>query len=388
MSIFNQKYSFRIAEWWNSKIAMFFGWGYFFALLTDLPFNNYLVVTALLLLWYIAAASFGYFINDLYDMPSDALAGKKNDTEELSPFYKSVIAVFLIFIQLCSFITILVWSESSMWWILIPLLNMLLFVMYSHSSIRIKEKPYFDVVTDALYAQILPLFVTYIAVSGKLEGQYIILLSSIFIWAFFAGIRNIVEHQLIDFEFDEKSNICNLIQLKGYETGEIYLRSLKYIELSLFIVFLIVAAFFQLFFSIAFLFVGMLIFMLLPLGENILGQLAKYRNMQTLVDFRVLYESGIFMATAIAFSVNGNLFYLLVMPFQLLLFKNEALRLFAMFLWHRLILGLIYYGVVDFLFYKILNRIWILFKIFVNYLIYYFRKYILFYDEKRARGEK
>jgi hypothetical protein len=367
---------------------MFFGWGYFFALLTDLPFNNYLVVTALLLLWYIAAASFGYFINDLYDMPSDALAGKKNDTEELSPFYKSVIAVFLIFIQLCSFITILVWSESSMWWILIPLLNMLLFVMYSHSSIRIKEKPYFDVVTDALYAQILPLFVTYIAVSGKLEGQYIILLSSIFIWAFFAGIRNIVEHQLIDFEFDEKSNICNLIQLKGYETGEIYLRSLKYIELSLFIVFLIVAAFFQLFFSIAFLFVGMLIFMLLPLGENILGQLAKYRNMQTLVDFRVLYESGIFMATAIAFSVNGNLFYLLVMPFQLLLFKNEALRLFAMFLWHRLILGLIYYGVVDFLFYKILNRIWILFKIFVNYLIYYFRKYILFYDEKRARGEK
>jgi 4-hydroxybenzoate polyprenyltransferase len=359
---------------------MFFGWGFFFALLTDLSFYNYLVVTVLLLLWYVTAASFGYFINDLYDVSSDAMAGKKNDTEGISPFYKNVIAVFLIFIQLCSFTTILVWSESSMWWILIPLFNILLFVMYSHPSIRLKEKPYFDVVTDALYAQILPLFVTFIAVAGKLEGQYVVLLFSIFIWSFIAGIRNIVEHQLIDFEFDKKSNIRNLIQLKGYKTGESYLRSLKYIELSLFIVFLIVAAFFQLFFSIAFLFVGMLIFMLLPLGENILGQLAKYRNTQTLVDFRVLYESGIFMATAIAFSVTGSLYYSFVIPFQLLLFQNESLRLFAMFLWHRLILGVVYY--------KIINRIWILFKIFVNYLIYYFRKYILFYDEKRARGEK
>ncbi len=388
MILSKQPYFFRIGEWWNSKIAMFFGWAYFFALINQLSFYSFIVVIASLLVWYFAAASFGYLINDLYDSKTDALAGKNNQTTGLHFLFKFFISASLIFVQLGSFVFILFFQKVSIWWIILPLINILLFILYSHPAFRLKEKPYSDIVTDSLYAHVLPLLITYIAVSGNINTNQVVLLAVIFLWSFIAGLRNIIEHQLIDFEFDKKSGMINFIHFKGYSTGERYIQLTKSAEFIVFLIFISITAYYQVYFSFAFLIVGVTIFMLLPLGENILGQLSKYRNMNTLVDYRLLYESGIFLASAFTFFFTNNWLFLWIVPLQLILFKNESLRLFLMFIWHRLILGVLYYGIINFLIYKIVLKIWILFKIFVNYTIYYFRKYILLYDDKRAKRQK
>jgi 4-hydroxybenzoate polyprenyltransferase len=367
---------------------MFFGWAYFFALINQLSFYSFIVVIASLLVWYFAAASFGYLINDLYDSKTDALAGKNNQTTGLHFLFKFFISASLIFVQLGSFVFILFFQKVSIWWIILPLINILLFILYSHPAFRLKEKPYSDIVTDSLYAHVLPLLITYIAVSGNINTNQVVLLAVIFLWSFIAGLRNIIEHQLIDFEFDKKSGMINFIHFKGYSTGERYIQLTKSAEFIVFLIFISITAYYQVYFSFAFLIVGVTIFMLLPLGENILGQLSKYRNMNTLVDYRLLYESGIFLASAFTFFFTNNWLFLWIVPLQLILFKNESLRLFLMFIWHRLILGVLYYGIINFLIYKIVLKIWILFKIFVNYTIYYFRKYILLYDDKRAKRQK
>ena len=71
----------RIKEWWNSKIVVLFGLIYLFLIETNLALNQVWEQLSFLALWMILAASFGYYINDTFDLLQDELANKANQTK-------------------------------------------------------------------------------------------------------------------------------------------------------------------------------------------------------------------------------------------------------------------------------------------------------------------
>lgn len=402
------KYIFRISEWWHSKIAMFSGWAYFFALLGNTPFQTFLMSFFGLLIWYFSAASFGYFINDIYDLELDEKAGKGTQVGAMKIGTKYLITLALSGLQIGSFAFLLWHNNSPSWLNFLSIFTIILFLLYSHPLTRLKQKAGLDILSDSLYAQILPITITYLAILGYNFNHPKPLLVGLFIWAFLSGIKNIVEHQLIDFDYDATAKIENFAQNLGFKKTILilkkYLNPLEYFSFGLLI--LIIYLYIPLF-SVFFLAIGLFVFLMSPLGENILSQINKIRTTEVVINSRILYESGIFVMSVLVFFSQAKYVYLTLLPIHILMFRNEILKQsfflfyrvaynFVMFLYHKVLIDWIWYKTVltiivpfvKLIWYGIINRFWILFKIFVNHIIYYFRKYILLYDESKARGNK
>ena len=190
----------RIKEWWNSKIVGLFGLIYLFLIETNLALNQVWEQFSFLALWMILAASFGYYINDTFDLLQDELANKANQTKSQHNLVKIFIALLILtligldwfFLSQNLLVAYLIIGQVS------------LFFLYSLPKIRLKEKPLVGVLTDALYAHVLPgLIVLFTIVPPEQATPF--LLTTFGLWMFFVGVRNILSHHLIDYENDKLS---------------------------------------------------------------------------------------------------------------------------------------------------------------------------------------
>lgn len=164
------------------------------------------------ILWYIlisillsiGIAGIGYALNDLYDYKDDVINKKQN--------------IFLYFNTLQSILLVVVFTILSIFpWFILPfnrysfillMIEFLLFLLYALPPIRLKERGFIGVLTDALYAQVVPCLLAVYTYSMIAKGVTLNLLILIpfLLWLLFSGCRNIIHHQIEDFANDKNTN--------------------------------------------------------------------------------------------------------------------------------------------------------------------------------------
>ncbi|NQX99520.1 MAG: UbiA family prenyltransferase, partial [Flavobacteriales bacterium] len=166
---------------------------------------------------------FGYLTKDLGERKKDAIIKKQNATADLSKI--SLIILLVLFLGL----TIGPWFYLPMefWSYVLLGLELLLFYVYAFPPFRLKEKGFFGVITDSLYAHVVPTLLasyTFYLFVGAGYEQFILFLILITSWQFVLGIRNIIFHQHQDFENDISSNTNTFVTKQGKEKVEKWLQ--------------------------------------------------------------------------------------------------------------------------------------------------------------------
>lgn len=147
---------------------------------------------------------FGYLTNDLADRTKDQLAGKLNGTANLSTASVLVLVIAFLAIAILPWLYLPVDHISG----ICILAELVLFVIYAFPPFRLKERGIFGVITDALYAHVVPGFLaswTFFLVGGKKYEDFFFFAGTLIIWQLISGMRNILSHHFKDIENDQIS---------------------------------------------------------------------------------------------------------------------------------------------------------------------------------------
>lgn len=201
----------RITEWWQPKAGAILSLLLFYFAVWDVPFE-----TAWRLLFFstLTLAGFGltgYFLNDLADLPFDKKVGKSNMLEGVSK--PTRIAILVSLITLTAFPWFFYLRADAFSFALIGLQLFLMFA-YPIPPLRFKDKPRLGMVSDALYAFGIPSVLAWHTMdltAGLNENQEQLMhLVALFGWMLVMGLRHIVNHHVYDQHNDLKTNTPNL----------------------------------------------------------------------------------------------------------------------------------------------------------------------------------
>lgn len=353
----------RYHEWWRFKVPFLLGiyfWQINFGLVSVGALWGF---AALLIVWMFGAAGFGYFINDCFDIDQDAAAGKPNRAASIGFAQRWLVAAALLLIALAPWYWLPTFFAS---WVLIGM-HLLSFLFYSIPPVRLKERYYFGALTDALYSYFLPVvLVAYTAwLINNLPPNYFIPNSaqalSLAAWALSAGLRNIIQHHILDRRKDRLSGTANIINRFGLRFNVNLLRAV-FIPLEV-LLFAFAVHFTGQYNGVL---LGLLAFFccwsLLPVVRINLRQKGVFRLDFGLFTLNTFYEMYLPFAFLVLFSLANPWYWLLVLPYHLL-FPNP---LISFLLW---VLALVFHHLV-------LRWLWIVRLILsriVNYSIHYTR---------------
>lgn len=235
--------SVRIEDWIISFIPQIFGFCFFFIYYFDGSFDiNTLGHLLLFVVSSIGFAAFGYYINDFYDIEIDRKAGKKTVLGSLTKqqkkgiLFSSITCMFFpwFFLPVNEYSGVLIVSE------------LILFFLYSHPLFRLKEHWILSVIIDALYAYMIPFIlclVTFSLYYQRITDSYILFVIGTF---FIAGCRNIILHQLNDYNNDLKVGIQLIPHIIGINKTKNIVQFCMWIEVALLsVTWLLYACFFN-----------------------------------------------------------------------------------------------------------------------------------------------
>ncbi|MCJ8288273.1 MAG: glycosyltransferase [Crocinitomicaceae bacterium] len=199
---FTQK--LRLSNPWRYKVPLLIAFCYFLLFAGDVhPFTAALSILAALGTT-IGFMGFGYLTNDLADRKKDLLAGKPNGTTKLSSVSISLLVLTFLSIAILPWIYLPMDRIS----VICIITELVLFVLYAFPPFRLKERGFLGVITDSLYAHVVPGFLaswTFYLVGGEHYQNFFYFATSLSIWQLFSGIRNIISHHYKDYENDQAS---------------------------------------------------------------------------------------------------------------------------------------------------------------------------------------
>ena len=187
---------FRISEWFTSKLPLQISVFLILAFLTGLNASSLLFPFLLFIVYSITYFSVGYIANDLSDIESDRLAGKRNAFTN-TKVWVGVVA-FLV-ASLLNFATIIFIKRDGAF-LLIAFIGYLLGIFYSFKPFRFKERGVLGLLTASLCQRNLQLWI--IPFLFQVNWPIFILLNAV---CFIYGIRYILIHQYMDYENDLKT---------------------------------------------------------------------------------------------------------------------------------------------------------------------------------------
>ena len=232
-----QKYSSlilatRAKDWRFSFIPQIFGNLYLWLILFKIPFSGKSILLLILsLITSFGFAALGYFINEFFDKESDTKAGKINKLMLISGSKQFALFVCIMLFTFLPWI-VLPYNQNSLFLIA---LQIILFVVYAMPPFRFKQLPYLSIITDALYAYILPLLLSFYTYSLFVKSTPIDIIFLVFYAALLlvAGIRNIIIHYINDIFKDKKSGIITLPRILGVNGTNNLLKFLLVTELGI-----------------------------------------------------------------------------------------------------------------------------------------------------------
>lgn len=213
----------RLSDPWKYKAPVIIGVPYFMILATDLPFSEAIVSILLSFLTILGIAGIAYYLNDLTDAEQDRQIGKYNPFLTMSKPKKVVIFTILLLAALAP-------------WLFLPInqytLTLLavefgLFGLYSLPPFRLKERGLAGAINDSLYAHALPAVlagVTFYFIGGENYGFFKYYLLALGIWQFCIGLRNIILHQIEDYENDRDAEVNTFVVAKGVGVATAFIK--------------------------------------------------------------------------------------------------------------------------------------------------------------------
>lgn len=238
----------RLSSPWKFKVPILISSPYYVFLLSNYSgFNSFQYIIASLII-IIGVAAIGYLSNDIGDKEKDKLINKPNSIIHLSNF--SITILIILFFGLM----ILPWYylKFNLYSIVLLGLQLLLFYVYAFRPFRLKERGFLGIITDAFYAHVLPaILASYtFCLTVKFEiDKCIPFFISLSVWQLFLGMRNIIFHQLKDYDNDVASTTKTFVTSYGCSKTEILIKKVILpFEIVFFIIFIIyISCFYKLF---------------------------------------------------------------------------------------------------------------------------------------------
>ncbi len=198
-----EKLKYRTSEWWKPKAGLILSSIYLSVLINDVSLWDTFIYLPPALITILGIGILGHLINDFFDLSSDKQANKMNRLENKSFFE---ILAYLFFSFLLAFTPWLVLPVDN-WVIIMLIVEVILLILYAIPYIRLKERGFLGLVTDSLYAYVVPPILAFYTFSmlgiSSFEFTYFTLFA--FLWLFFAGVYNLAIHQIEDFDNDSIS---------------------------------------------------------------------------------------------------------------------------------------------------------------------------------------
>lgn len=180
---------------------------------------------------YLLVGIAGYFLNDLFDIKADALSNKFNSTNIIPPF---VLLILILTFWSCGFYLIYSISKQAGF---ILIAQFVVLLAYSVPFIRLKEKGFLGLITDAFYAHVIPAII----LLSLLQKQTVVPVQfwiSFISFGFLLGLRDIALHQIADVEKDTVSNTTTFA-VKNLQTINNLIEKFNFSALVLLCVFLL-----------------------------------------------------------------------------------------------------------------------------------------------------
>lgn len=336
-----------------------------------------------LLVWLPSAASFGFLLNDFTDRAADIQAGKTNYTQHVPD---AQLRILLITFGMFSLLPWLFHSNNLI--LVLAAIQLLFFILYSMQPFRLRRWVGSALLLDAAYAFVIPVLM--VVMLAGLYSRYDLLLWAA--WSLFAGLRNILQHQLADRRNDCKAGLTNLANLVKPGTAALLINLLLIPECLLGLqAYRLAGLQFSLIFSIFFL--ALLLNFTCFTRYRPLFFFKGKLNAGSL-SFNKVYEQWVPFGVIITNGIKQPLILLLI-PVWLILFRNELfIKLFHLskvaatesyiFVAYKILLSplrLFYHHVFLRLIYAFLWP----FRMAVNYGLYYIRRLVLGQSEQMAR---
>lgn len=165
----------------------------------EFSFYKYYYYLSVFLVSFFGIGIFGYFINDISDVEGDKIAGKNNIASKFSKTQQLFYCSLLLLIGFLPIVTTAPKTTSLL------VVEVILLLLYSFPPFRLKEKGFIGIITDSTYAYFLPslILLTYLESLFSVDiffGYFLPL------FGFILGIRNILNHQLEDYDNDRIAN--------------------------------------------------------------------------------------------------------------------------------------------------------------------------------------
>jgi hypothetical protein len=233
----------RLSNPWKFKVPFLISILYFVYLISTTTKENPILTFFASLLVIIGISGLGYLTNDIGDRKKDAIISKENATSNLSD--KNLLILFFCFFCL----TLLPWFYLFFNYISLILLSLeiSLFFVYAFPPFRFKEKGILGLVTDALYAHTIPALLatfTFYKMNSVAKSDIVYFTITLIAWQFILGIRNIIFHQLKDYENDINSNTKTFVTNYGVKKSTFLIKKMLLpFEFILFTVFCLILSY-------------------------------------------------------------------------------------------------------------------------------------------------
>jgi 4-hydroxybenzoate polyprenyltransferase len=162
----------------------------------------------------IGIAGIGYAFNDYIDYEDDKKKTKNKIYLYSFPNFRGIILIF-IFLVLSVFPWFLLPFDRFS--LLLIITEFLLFIIYALPPLRLKERGLAGVITDALYAQVIPCILATYTYSkiGEKTSFYTSFIWIYISWLIILGCRNIINHQIQDYHNDINTNTQTFVTKHG-----------------------------------------------------------------------------------------------------------------------------------------------------------------------------
>jgi hypothetical protein len=207
----------RTHNWYYCKLPPVLAIAYTLSLLTHHPFTATVQLCFILFVSITSCGAYGHIVNDIFDIPQDRLAGKKNFMENVPVSLRWLLAILSILVGFSPFFFFDLAKGAA----IVLFADYVLATIYSAPPFRLKEKPYFSFLTDAIAVHLLPIWMAFALFSSFGSTPFFIAAS---FWAFFAGLRGIIVHQLWDEENDGRAGVVTFVRKVGPTNSQVLIR--------------------------------------------------------------------------------------------------------------------------------------------------------------------
>ena len=216
----------RLEKPWRYKLPFLLTLFYLQAAQGAFGLGRALLTLAASLSTIVGIAGLAYLSNDFSDQAPDSMAGKPNAAARLGAFPMAALSLALLLAALAPWGLVFPVTPTSATLLCV---EFMLVAAYALPPLRLKERGAAGVIADALYAHAIPTLLatlTYLAMFRTGSDLRWPFLGALAAWQVALGVRNIVLHQIQDYDHDRRGNLRTWVVRVGPITAERLLRRL------------------------------------------------------------------------------------------------------------------------------------------------------------------